>query len=135
MKTYRSARDILNAVEGELRHPHRTAGALPLERAAALLCDGRHYEVVEIRLAPSVPTISGGYQVPIRIGTRVLGVITVASGCARALSIEDRVLLERVAARLARFLTSNGRYILRHAREAAAGDDGTPSARSARSAS
>lgn len=54
--------------------------------------------------------------VPIKIGTRVLGVIDAESEIANAFSSEDRVLLERLADLLARFLTSDGKYILRHAR-------------------
>lgn len=54
--------------------------------------------------------------VPIKIGTRILGVIDTESDVSNAFSSEDRVLLERLADLLARFLTSDGRYVVRHAR-------------------
>ncbi len=54
---------------------------------------------------------------PIKIGTRVLGVIDVESDQPNAFGGEDRVLLERVGDVLARFLMTDGKYVLRHARE------------------
>ncbi len=56
--------------------------------------------------------------VPIKIASRTLGVIDVESDQANAFGSEDRVLLERVAQLLARFLTSKGKYLVRKAREA-----------------
>ena len=56
--------------------------------------------------------------VPIKIAGRTLGVIDVESDKANAFGSEDRVLLERVATLLARFLTSKGKYLVRKAREA-----------------
>lgn len=55
--------------------------------------------------------------VPIKIGTNVLGVIDVESDRSNAFGSEDRVLLEGVAHQLARFLTTNGKFLLRKARE------------------
>lgn len=57
--------------------------------------------------------------VPIKIAGKVLGVIDVESDRENAFGKTDRVLLENVARRLARFFTSRGRYLVRHAREAA----------------
>ncbi|HXE89601.1 MAG TPA: GAF domain-containing protein [Terriglobales bacterium] len=57
--------------------------------------------------------------VPIKLGGKVLGVIDVESDRENAFGKTDRVLLEEVADRLARFLTKSGRYLLRHARESA----------------
>jgi L-methionine (R)-S-oxide reductase len=55
--------------------------------------------------------------VPIRIGGRTLGVIDVESDRPNNFGSLDRVLLEGVAAMLARFLTSRGKVLVRHARE------------------
>jgi len=57
--------------------------------------------------------------VPIKFGQRVLGVIDVESDHPNAFGHEDRVLLEEVAHRLAMFLSRQGKYLLRRAREAA----------------
>jgi len=58
--------------------------------------------------------------VPIKIGVHVLGVINVENDRRNALGNEDRVLIEQVAARVARYLESSGRYLLRRVREATA---------------
>ncbi|MGB7552803.1 MAG: GAF domain-containing protein [Candidatus Korobacteraceae bacterium] len=55
--------------------------------------------------------------VPIRIGGRTLGVIDVESDRANNFGNADRVLLEGVAAMLARFMTTRGKVLVRHARE------------------
>ena len=181
VKTYRSARELLSAVEAVLRHPHDIAeqphfGATfsphvqshtaVLESVVRALYDGRHYFWMGIYLVigetavrqafcgpvppchtfklgkgnvgtvgqvgttkvvadvSSDPTYSMCFRetkselvAPIKISTRVLGVIDVESEEPNAFSSEDRVLVERVAERLARFLTGNGKYVMRHARE------------------
>jgi L-methionine (R)-S-oxide reductase len=66
--------------------------------------------------------------VPIRIGGRTLGVIDVESDRPDNFGSLDRVLLQGVAARLARFLTSRGKVLVRHARER---QDAPPQARHA----
>jgi L-methionine (R)-S-oxide reductase len=58
--------------------------------------------------------------VPIRIGGRTLGVIDVESDRPNNFGSLDRVLLEGVASMLARFITSRGKVLVRHARERAA---------------
>jgi len=55
--------------------------------------------------------------VPIRIGGRTLGVIDVESDRPNNFGSLDRILLEGIAAMLARFLTSRGKVLVRHARE------------------
>ena len=55
--------------------------------------------------------------VPIRIGGRTLGVIDVESDRPNSFGSQDRVLLQGVAAMLARFLTARGKVLVRHARE------------------
>ena len=61
--------------------------------------------------------------VPIQIVGRVLGVIDVESDRPNAFGPLDLILLKKVAARLARFLTSRGKRYVRHAKEAAAEAD------------
>jgi putative methionine-R-sulfoxide reductase with GAF domain len=56
--------------------------------------------------------------VPIKIASRTLGVIDVEGDKPNAFGGKDRVLLERVATLLAKFLTSKGKYLARKAREA-----------------
>ena len=58
--------------------------------------------------------------VPIKIAGRTLGVIDVESDQPNAFSMQERIFLQRVAGELARFLTSRGKYLVRHAREKAA---------------
>ncbi len=60
--------------------------------------------------------------VPIKIAGRVLGVIDVESDKADAFGMQECILLKFVAEQLARFLTSRGKYLVRHAREKAAAE-------------
>lgn len=55
--------------------------------------------------------------VPIRIAGRTLGVIDVESDHPNNFGSADRILLEAIAAMLARFLTGRGKVLVRHARE------------------
>jgi putative methionine-R-sulfoxide reductase with GAF domain len=55
--------------------------------------------------------------VPIKLAARVLGVLDVESS---RLSASDNILVHEVAHLIARFLTSNGKHLVRKAREAAA---------------
>jgi L-methionine (R)-S-oxide reductase len=57
--------------------------------------------------------------IPIKLVGRVLGVIDAESDQINAFGAEDRILLKRVATALAKFLTGRGKYIVRHAKEAA----------------
>jgi GAF domain-containing protein len=66
--------------------------------------------------------------VPIRIAGRTLGVIDVESDRPSNFGSQDRVLLEGVAALLARFMTGSGKVLVRHARE---GQNAPPQARHA----
>lgn len=54
---------------------------------------------------------------PIRMGARTLGVIDVESDRLNAFGSVDRILLRKVSVMLARFLTSKGKVLVRHARE------------------
>jgi L-methionine (R)-S-oxide reductase len=55
--------------------------------------------------------------VPIKIAGRTLGVIDVESDRVNAFGPADRVLLKTVAMKLARYLTSKGKWLVRRARE------------------
>lgn len=61
--------------------------------------------------------------VPIKIAGRTLGVIDVESDRVNAFGVQDRVLLKTVAMKLARYLTSNGKWLARRAREKQAAMD------------
>ncbi|HEV8524012.1 MAG TPA: hypothetical protein VGQ71_05890 [Terriglobales bacterium] len=67
-----------------------------------------------------VQTDEGGsteLATPIKIAGRVLGVLAVQSE--GAMGNQERVLLKKVAFRVARFLSFKGKYLMRKAREAA----------------
>jgi putative methionine-R-sulfoxide reductase with GAF domain len=140
LKTYRSPRELLAAIErrleGNSRLPHRS----PLEDVTELLSSGRHYSWVGIYLAvggnAEQQLLGGGGPQPaqaahpksrskvlvsMKLAGRELGVLDVESERENAFGSEDRVLLERVAAAVGHFLIGPGRYLVRHAREAAAG--------------
>ncbi len=65
------------------------------------------------------PETKSQITVPIKIAARTLGLINVESDREHAFSGKERVLLKEVAARLARYLTSRGKVIVRHVREQA----------------
>ena len=59
--------------------------------------------------------------VPVKIGTRILGVIDVESDRLNGFSSQERALLEQTAEQIARFLTTDqGKLLLRKAREQSA---------------
>jgi hypothetical protein len=102
----------------------------PLEGVVQALYEGRGYSWVGVHLAVGtvdVPQVSRGPEppresksqivVPIKIVDRVLGALEVESDRQSAFSYADRVLLKQVAARLARFLTSTGKVLVRRERE------------------
>jgi hypothetical protein len=140
LKTYRSARELLGQIEELLasREP-QTARRSPLDGVIALLSEGRHYAWIGIYLAvgerkPKSLLGKGGEDqnahgkpakklprllTPIKIGAHELGAIEVESAHAFGISHEDRVLIEDVADLLARYLTGNGKWLVRRVREAA----------------
>lgn len=113
----------------------------PLEDVVEALCQGRHYSWIALfleaggqrrcRVSRGVePPNSSQIAAPIRIASRVLGELRAESGRENALSPNDRVLLKQVTARLARFLTSRGKVLMRHEREKQRGQvAGSPEAR------
>ena len=147
MKTYRSPRELLAEVKRVLaakpsrQHP-------PLDDVIELLCRGRHYTWMGIYLAvgksapqqllgaggeahpgqTALPETQSKILVTMKLAGRELGVLDVESARENAFGAEDRVLLENVAATLARFLSGAGKYVARKAREADAASAG-PKAR------
>lgn len=110
--------------------PQDVAQRKPLKDFVEALAQGRGYAWAGVHLetgSVSGPQVSRGRNsmrprkshmaVPIRIAGRVLGALEVASDRENAFAFADRVLLKQVAARLARFLTSTGKVLLRRERE------------------
>ena len=135
MKPYRSTRDILIDIEELLADNRPSFHDSPLEKVAGMLAEGRHYGWVGIyltlekhpaaRLAPNAahPTqfeASGTRKkviVTMKIAGREIGFLNVESDRENAFGAEERVLLERVAGLLAKFLTGPGKYLVRKAAE------------------
>ncbi len=135
MKPYRPTKDVLADIDGLLAANHPAFHRSPLEDVVELLCDGRHYSWVGIYLSldeESSPALlenaaavhPGQLAVPgtlkkilvtIKIAGREIGFLNVESDRENAFGSEDRVLLDRVAGRLARFLTGSGKYLVRRA--------------------
>jgi putative methionine-R-sulfoxide reductase with GAF domain len=100
---------------------------------AELLANGRHYGWVGIYLAVdgnAASSLLGNVTYPVqfsaagtrkkiivamKIAGREVGSLHVESERENAFGAEERVLLERVAGLLAKFLVSNGRYLVRKA--------------------
>ncbi|HUK24065.1 MAG TPA: hypothetical protein VLV49_05755 [Terriglobales bacterium] len=139
MKVYGSPRQVLSQVEQVLSARPQAHGS-PLEKAVEVLSGGRHYTWVGIYLAVSAnftQKLAGGGEphpgqmarpetrskviVSIKLAGRELGLLDAESDRENAFGTEDRVLLENVAALVARFLTGPGKYLARKARESAAG--------------
>lgn len=132
MKPYRPVRAVLADIEGVLSRPF-TPNSSPLEEVADVLSEGRRYSWVGIYLTvdkkkssalmetghhPATLTVPGTQSkvlISIKIAGRELGVLNVESAHESAFGSEDRVLLERVAGLLARFLTGPGKYLVRKA--------------------
>ena len=105
----------------------------PLEKVAELLADGRHYSWVGIYLKldeKSVPALVENFVHPaefavaethqrvivsMRIAGREVGFLNIESDRENAFGSEERILLERVAYLLAKFLVGPGKYLLRKA--------------------
>ena len=105
----------------------------PLEDVAALLLEGRHYSWVGIYLSvdsnrssallenahpahPGQVAVASTLKkilVAMKVAGREIGYLNVESDRENAFGSEERVLLERVAGLLARFLTGPGKYLVR----------------------
>lgn len=142
MKVYRPTRELLAEVDRVLAENKPSFHNSPLENVIELLCRGRHYTWMGIYLAvdsnESRKLLGSGHDaqpgeiespetrtkilVSMKLGGREVGLLDVESDRENAFGPEDRVLLENVATRLARFLTGRGKYIVGKARK----QDSTP---------
>jgi len=136
LKTYRSPRELLAEIERILASNQPSFHRSPLQNVVELLCQGRHYTWMGIYLAVGknaphqlldsgrdahpgrieMPQTRTKILVSMKLVGREVGVLDVESDRENAFGVEDRVLLENVAARLARFLTGPGKYLVRKAR-------------------
>jgi putative methionine-R-sulfoxide reductase with GAF domain len=132
LRTYRSTRNLLADVKKVLADNRPSFHHSPLEEIAGLLCEGRHYSWVGIYLTldeksssalleealikPNQVAMHGTRKkivVAMRVGGRELGFLNVESDRESAFGSEDRVLLDRVAGLLARFLAGpRGKYLV-----------------------
>lgn len=132
MKMYRPAQSILADIQRTLA-AKPSSNHSPLEHVAALLCEGRHYSWVGIYLSldrkssPALlqdasefhpaqianPATRKKIIVAMKIAGREVGTLNVESAHEDSFGSEDRVLLERAASLLARFLTGAGKYLVR----------------------
>ena len=132
MRPYRSTRNLLADVKKVLADNRPSFHRSPLEEIAGLLCEGRHYSWVGIYLTldeksssamleealikPNQVAVHGTRKkivVAMRVGGRELGFLNVESDRESAFGSEDRVLLDRVAGLLARFLAGpRGKYLV-----------------------
>jgi hypothetical protein len=133
LKPFLSTRELLAQVEETLADNRPSFHHSPLEKVAGLLADGRHYGWVAIylkldeRSAPSLlenfvhpaefaaPGTQKKVIVSMKIAGREVGFLNVESDRENAFAWEERVLLERVAYLLAKFLVGPGKYLLRKA--------------------
>ncbi len=135
MKPYLPARTLLTQIEQALAEHRPSFRHSPLEKVAGLLADGRHYGWVGIYLtldSKSSPALLENVVHPaqfasastrkkvivsMKIAGREVGFLNVESDRENAFGSEERVLLERVAGMLAKFLVGPGRYLVRKAVE------------------
>jgi putative methionine-R-sulfoxide reductase with GAF domain len=135
VKPFRSTRDLLADVEQALAENRPSFHDSPLEKVAGLLAEGRHYGWVGIYLTlekqsatPLLPNAVHPAQfeasgtrkkviVSMKIAGREIGFLNVESNRENAFGADERVLLERVAGLLAKFLTGPGKYLVRRAGE------------------
>ena len=135
MKSYRSTRSLLVEIEELLDKNRPSFHHSPLEDVAALLLEGRRYSWVGIYLSvdsnrssallenahpahPGQVAVASTLKkilVAMKVAGRELGYLNVESDRENAFGSEERVLLERVAGLLARFLTGPGKYLVRKA--------------------
>lgn len=126
----KTAPELLREVDSLLATKHLSA-ASALDGLAELLSAQRRYEWIGIYLAagpvsqPSASTLSedgnaaSRHVAPVRVAARTLGAIEIRSSRANAFSYRDRVLLKQMAAKLARYLVTSGKPLLRKLRAAA----------------
>ena len=138
MKTYRETRALLAEIDGILDSKQSVAHQSPFDQVISLICQGRHYAWAGIFLAIdgkadgrplsssdsqptdlALPETRTKILLSMKVAGREAGVLAVESAHENAFGAEDRVFLERVANKLARFLSARGKYLVRKARTAA----------------
>lgn len=137
MKSYRSTRSLLADIENVLASNRPSFHHSPLEDIAKLLIEGRNYTWVgvylteenhrESPLLENARTAHPGQLafastrkkilVSMKIAGREIGHLSAESDRDNAFGADERVLLERVATLLARFLTGAGKYLVRRTTE------------------
>jgi putative methionine-R-sulfoxide reductase with GAF domain len=135
VKSYRPGPLILAEIQRRLDTNSPTFHGSPLDDIAELLSEGRRYSWVGIYLSLDQSRSSPLTQntphpgqlaladtrkkilVSIKIAGRELGFLNVESEREHAFGPEDRVLLERTASLLARFLAGPGKYLVRRVAE------------------
>ncbi len=139
MKRYRSPREVLAEVEKLLAaRPTISSPVSALDQTVDVLFHARHYSWIGIylnagehlarqavrgpepaRRAQAQDVLQGHSKmiVPIQIGRRTLGMLDVESDREYAFGRDERVLLQRVASRLALYLATRGKHILRRLRD------------------
>jgi putative methionine-R-sulfoxide reductase with GAF domain len=147
VKTYRTPQELESRIETALA---RKAGSrnTPLDKVAEILGDGRHYSWIGIYLVageiakPGPARAKSGSRaaqtqavIPVALGQHVYGAMEVQSEKGKFLSGQDRILLKRVAERLAKYLHGPGAWLVRKAREAAAEPSPAPQERGRQPAS
>jgi GAF domain-containing protein len=144
LKIYRSPRELLAEVEKTLATNKPSFQHSPLNDVIETLCLGRHYGWMgiylavdqqtqqllgsggESGLATALPETRSKILVSMKLAGREVGVLAVESDREPAFGSDDRVLLEKVATTLARFLAGPGKYLVRKARETAAAAQSAP---------
>lgn len=138
VKRYLPSAQIVAAIERLLGSNRPSFHRSPLGEVAGLLIDGRYFSWVGIYLTlnrssaaleesgmhPAQVAMPGTVKkivVSIKIAGREIGFLSVESNRQNAFGTEDRVLLERVAGLLARFLTGPGKYLVRKAAQSRPG--------------
>jgi putative methionine-R-sulfoxide reductase with GAF domain len=132
VKPYRPTRAVLADIERLLTTNKPSFHHSPLEDVVELLCEGRHFSWVGIYLSldpksspallengadvhPGQLAVAGTRKkmvVTMKVAGRELGFLNVESDRENAFGAEDRVLLDRVAGMLARFLAGPGKYLV-----------------------
>lgn len=137
LKTYQTPDAVLAEIEAILAGP-TVPHESPLDRVVSVISYGRHCPWVGIYLTTTTngthPLVSAGGEVhpgqivaataqskvlvSIKLGSHEFGILGVETDRQHGFGMEDRVLLERVATMLARFLGGRGKYLVRKARAA-----------------
>ncbi len=135
MKSYRPPDTVLADIERALANNRPSFHESPLDLVTELLCEGRNYSWVGIYLKldersspsllqqaasphPGQLALAGTKTkilVTMKVAGRELGFLNVESDRGHAFGSGDRVLLDRVAGLLARFLSGQGKYLVRKA--------------------